>query len=124
MAVGALFAAMNTMFASIGARSREIATMLTLGFGKGSILLAFLVESVLIALLGGVIGCLLALPVNGTATSTTNFSTFSEIAFAFQITPLELGIGMLFALGLGVVGGLVPAWKASQQPLAAAMRAM
>ena len=124
MAVGALFAAMNTMFASIGARSREIATMLTLGFGKGSILLAFLVESILIALVGGVIGCLLALPVNGTATSTTNFSTFSEIAFAFRITPAALLTGMIFAFLLGVVGGLLPAWKASRQPLAASMRAM
>jgi ABC-type lipoprotein release transport system permease subunit len=124
MAVGALFAAMNTMFASIGARSREIATMLTLGFGKGSILVAFMVESILIALVGGVIGCLLALPVNGTATSTTNFSTFSEIAFAFQITPAALLSGMVFAFLLGVVGGFLPAWKASRQPLAAAMRAM
>ena len=124
MAVGALFAAMNTMFASIGSRSREIATMLTLGFGKGSILVAFLVESVLIALIGGVIGCLLALPVNGTATSTTNFSTFSEIAFAFRITPAALLTGMIFAFVLGVVGGFLPAWKASRQPLAAAMRAM
>ncbi len=124
MAVGALFAAMNTMFASIGSRSREIATMLTLGFGKGAILVAFMVESILIALLGGVIGCLLALPINGTATSTTNFSTFSEIAFAFAITPAALLTGMIFALLLGIVGGLLPAWKASRQPLAAAMRAM
>ena len=124
MAVGAIFAAMNTMFASIGSRSREIATMLTLGFGPGAIMLAFLVESILIAFAGGVIGCLLALPINGTATSTTNFSTFSEIAFAFQITPMILGIGIVFALGLGVVGGILPAWKASRQPLAAAMRAM
>jgi putative ABC transport system permease protein len=124
MAVGAIFAAMNTMFASIGSRSREIATMLTLGFGPGAIMLAFLVESILIALIGGVIGCLIALPVNGTATSTTNFATFSEIAFAFQITPPILGFGILFALLLGVVGGILPAWKASRQPLAAAMRAM
>ena len=124
MAVGAIFAAMNTMFASIGSRSREIATMLTLGFGPGAIMLAFLVESILIAFAGGVIGCLLALPINGTATSTTNFSTFSEIAFAFQITPMILGIGIVFARGLGVVGGILPAWKASRQPLAAAMRAM
>ena len=124
MAVGAIFAAMNTMFSSIGSRSREIATMLTLGFGPGAIMLAFLIESILIAFAGGVIGCLLALPINGTATSTTNFSTFSEIAFAFQITPMVLAIGIVFALGLGVVGGILPAWKASRQPLAAAMRAM
>jgi len=87
-------------------------------------MLAFLIESILIAFAGGVIGCLLALPINGTATSTTNFSTFSEIAFAFQITPMILAIGIVFALGLGVVGGILPAWKASRQPLAAAMRAM
>ncbi len=124
MAVGAIFAAMNTMFASIGSRSREIATMLTLGFAPGALMMAFLVESMLIALVGGIIGCLLALPINGTATSTTNFSTFSEIAFAFQITPVILAVGMMFALLLGFVGGLLPAWKASRQPLAAAMRAM
>lgn len=124
MAVGAIFAAMNTMFASIGARSREIATLLTLGFRPGAVMLSFMVESILIALAGGLIGCLLALPINGTATSTTNFSTFSEVAFAFQITPVALAIGMLFSLILGVVGGFLPAWKAARQPLAAAMRAM
>ncbi len=124
MAVGAIFAAMNTMFASIGSRSREIATLLTLGFRPGAVMLSFMVESILIALAGGVIGCLLALPINGTATSTTNFSTFSEIAFAFQITPVALAIGMLFSLVLGIVGGFLPAWKAARQPLAAAMRAM
>lgn len=124
MAIGAIFAAMNTMFAAIGARTREIATLLTLGFGPGSVMSSFVAESVLIALGGGVLGCLLALPVNGMATSTTNFATFSEVAFAFRITPLILGIGILFSLVLGVVGGILPAWKASRLPLAAAMRAM
>jgi putative ABC transport system permease protein len=124
MAVGAIFAAMNTMFASIGARSREIATLLTLGFRPGAVMLSFMVESILIALAGGVIGCLMALPINGTATSTTNFSTFSEVAFAFQITPPALVTGMVFSLLLGIVGGFLPAWKAARQPLAAAMRAM
>ena len=78
----------------------------------------------LIALVGGVVGCLLALPINGMATSTTNFATFSEVAFAFRITPPILLAGMIFALGLGVVGGFIPAWKASRLPLAAAMRAL
>lgn len=124
MAIGAIFAAMNTMFASIGARTREIATLLTLGFGPWSVMTSFVAESVLIALLGGIVGCLLALPVNGMATSTTNFATFSEIAFAFRITPPILLAGILFSLGLGVVGGILPAWKASRLPLAAAMRAL
>jgi putative ABC transport system permease protein len=124
MAIGAIFAAMNTMFASIGARTREIATLLTLGFGPWAVMTSFVVESVLIALAGGVVGCLLALPINGMATSTTNFATFSEVAFAFRITPPILLAGMLFALGLGVVGGILPAWKASRLPLAAAMRAL
>jgi ABC-type lipoprotein release transport system permease subunit len=124
MAIGAIFAAMNTMFASIGARTREIATLLTLGFGPWAVMTSFVVESVLIALVGGIVGCLLALPVNGMATSTTNFATFSEVAFAFRITPPILLAGMIFALGLGVVGGILPAWKASRLPLAAAMRAL
>jgi putative ABC transport system permease protein len=124
MAVGAIFAAMNTMFASIGARSREIATLLTLGFRPWAVMMSFMLESILIALAGGVIGCLMALPINGTATSTTNFSTFSEVAFAFQITPPALVTGMVFSLLLGIVGGFLPAWKAARQPLAAAMRAM
>ncbi len=124
MAVGAIFAAMNTMFASVGARTREIATLLTLGFGPGSVMLSFVTESVLIALAGGVIGCLIALPINGTATSTTNFATFSEVAFAFRITPPVLVTGLVFSLLLGIVGGILPAWRAARLPLAAAMRAL
>jgi len=124
MAVGAIFAAMNTMFAAVGARTREIATLLTLGFGPFAVMTSFVLESVIVALVGGVVGCLLALPVNGMATSTTNFATFSEIAFAFQITPPILLAGLIFALGLGVVGGILPAWKASRLPLAAAMRGL
>jgi len=85
---------------------------------------SFVFESVLIALVGGVIGCLLALPVNGIATSTTNFATFSEVAFAFRITPDVLVAGMIFAVLLGFVGGILPAWKAARQPLASGMRAL
>jgi putative ABC transport system permease protein len=124
MAVGALFAAMNTMFAAVGSRTREIATLLTLGFSPWAVMTSFVFESVLIALVGGVIGCLLALPVNGIATSTTNFATFSEVAFAFRITPDVLAYGIVFALVLGFVGGILPAWKAARQPLASGMRAL
>jgi ABC-type lipoprotein release transport system permease subunit len=124
MAVGAIFAAMNTMFAAVGARTREIATLLTLGFGPLAVMTSFVLESVIVALVGGVVGCLLALPINGMATSTTNFATFSEIAFAFQLTPSILLIGLGFAFVLGVVGGILPAWKASRLPLAAAMRGL
>jgi ABC-type lipoprotein release transport system permease subunit len=124
MAVGAVFAAMNTMFAAVSGRTREISTLLTLGFSPWSVMLSFLVEAVIIALVGGVIGILLALPVNGMATSTTNFATFSEVAFGFRITPPIVVTGMIFALVLGLVGGLLPAWKAARQPLASGMRAL
>jgi putative ABC transport system permease protein len=115
---------MNTMFAAVGARTREIATLLTLGFRPWAVMTSFVLESVLISLLGGALGCLLALPINGVATSTTNFATFSEIAFAFRINPPILVTGMVFAGLLGVVGGVLPAWKASRLPLAAAMRSL
>src|SRR5207249_4347086 len=101
MAVGAVFGAMNTMYAAVGARTREIATLLILGFGPGSVLLSFVIESVLLALIGGVIGCLLALPINGIVTSTTNFSSFSEVAFAFRVTPRALVVGLVFAAAMG-----------------------
>jgi ABC-type antimicrobial peptide transport system permease subunit len=122
MSVGALFGAANTMFASIGARTREIATLLVLGFRPGAIMLSFVIESVLIALVGGAIGCLLALPINGITTSTTNFQSFSEVAFAFRVTPALLLIGLVFAGAMGLIGGLLPAFRASRQSLAAALR--
>ena len=122
MAVGAVFGAMNTMFAAVNARNREIATLLALGFSPFAVLSSFLVESVLLALAGGVLGCLLALPINGITTSTTNFSTFSELAFAFRVTPAALTAGLVFSAALGVVGGIFPAWRASRRPLAQGLR--
>lgn len=122
MAVGALFGAANTMFAAIGSRTREIATLLVLGFSPGSIMLSFIFESVLIAALGGLLGILMALPVNGITSSTTNFSSFSELAFQFQVTPKAMLQGMVFALGLGLVGGFFPALRASRQTLSTALR--
>lgn len=122
MAMGAVFGAMNTMYAAVQSRTREIATLLVLGFSGFSIMLSFMAESVLLSLLGGALGCVLALPINGIVTSTTNFSSFSEVAFAFRVTPNALIAGMLFAAGMGVVGGFLPALKASRQTIAASLR--
>jgi putative ABC transport system permease protein len=123
MAVGAIFGAMNTMYAAVGQRTREIAVLLTLGFTPFAIMLSFLFESVFLSLIGGVLGCLLALPINGITTSTTNWASFSEVAFAFRVTPLGMGIGLAFAALMGVVGGFLPALQASRQSLAATLRA-
>lgn len=123
MAVGAIFGAMNTMFAAVKQRTREIAVLLTLGFTPAAITLSFLIESVLIALIGGVAGCLIALPINGITTSTTNWASFSEVAFAFRVTPIGMIIGLVFAAALGLVGGFLPALRAGRQSLAASLRA-
>ncbi len=122
MAVGACFAAMNAMYASVAFRTREIATLRVLGFTRISVLIAFVVESVLLALAGGVLGCLLALPVNGLSTGTMSFYTFSEIAFHFRITPGLLAQGLMFAAGVGLAGGFLPAQMAARRPLLAGLR--
>jgi ABC-type antimicrobial peptide transport system permease subunit len=122
MSVGAIFGAVNTMYASISSRTPEIAVLLTLGFKPRNVLLSFLAESAVIALAGGVLGCLIALPINGVVTSTTNWSSFSEIAFAFRVTPTLLASGVLFAVVMGVVGGFFPARKASKMPVVQALR--
>jgi len=122
MAIGAIFGAANTMYGSIGARTREIAMLLVLGFSPGAVMVSFMIESVLIALIGGVIGCLLALPINGITTSTTNFQSFSEVGFAFAVTPNALLAGMIFAALMGLLGGFFPARRASKQVLSSALR--
>ena len=122
MAVGAVFGAVNTMYAAVSSRTPEIAVLLTLGFHPRSVLASFLAESAVIALLGGVIGCLLALPINGIVTSTTNWTSFSEIAFAFRVTPMLLLSGIMFAVVMGVVGGFFPARRASKLPVIQALR--
>ena len=124
MAVGAIFGAMNTMYAAVSQRSREIAVLFTLGFTPGSIMLSFLIESVILALVGGVLGCLLAIPINGITTSTTNWSSFSEVAFAFRVTPIGMAFGLAFAAFMGLVGGVLPARRAAKQPLATSLRAL
>ena len=122
MAVGAVFGAVNTMYAAVASRAPEIAVLLTLGFRPRSILASFLVESAVIAGVGGVVGCLLALPMNGIVTSTTNWANFSEIAFGFRITPGLLLAGLIFAVVMGVLGGFFPARRASKVPVVQAIR--
>ncbi|MBI4364758.1 MAG: ABC transporter permease [Candidatus Latescibacteria bacterium] len=122
MALGAISGALNTMYAAVGSRTKEIGTLLALGFSRGSVLFSFLVESVLLASFGGLLGCVFALPVNGITTSTMNFASFSEIAFRFQVTPPVLLAGMLFAAIMGLVGGFFPARNAARRVLIEALR--
>jgi putative ABC transport system permease protein len=122
MAIGAVFGALNTMYSAVSERSREIATMRAIGFGAGSIVISFLFEALLIAFVGGLIGCLAVLPLNGFTTGAMNWQTFSHLAFAFKITPLLLGFGILFALLMGLVGGVPPAIRAARRPVALALR--
>jgi putative ABC transport system permease protein len=122
MAVGAVFGALNTMYSAVAERGREIATMRALGFSTLNVLLSFLFEALLISIAGGILGCLAVLPLNGFTTSTMNFQTFSNLAFAFKITFDLLLMGMVFALVMGVLGGLLPAIRASVRPVAVALR--
>ncbi len=122
MAIGAVFGALNTMYSAVAERGREIATMRALGFGGPSVVFSFLVEALLISFTGGVIGCVAVLPLNDLTTSTMNFQTFSNLAFAFKITFDLLWMGVLFALVMGVLGGMPPAIRAAQRPVASALR--
>lgn len=122
MGVGAVFGAFNTMYSAVSARSREIATLRALGFSSGSVVWAFIVESLFLAIVGGLLGCILVLPMNGLTTSTVNWQTFSQLAFAFRVTPDLLIKGLLFALFMGFWGGLLPSIRAARLPIATALR--
>jgi ABC-type antimicrobial peptide transport system permease subunit len=122
MGVGAVFGAMNTMYAIVAARTREIGTLRALGFSRRAILFSFVLESVTLALAGGAIGCLLAFPMNGYSTGTGQTQSFSEIAFAFRITPEIVTTALIFAVGMGVIGGLLPAFRAARLPITSALR--
>lgn len=122
MAIGAIFGALNTMYSAVAERGREIATMRALGFSSWNVVLSFLFEALLISIVAGVIGCLAVLPLNGLTTSTMNFQTFSNIAFAFKITFGLLLMGVFFALVMGVLGGIFPAIRAATRPVAVALR--
>jgi len=125
MSIGAVFGALNTMYAAVGSRTREIGTLIAIGFTPGSVLRSFLVESLLIAGAGGVIGALLALAIaGGRSTGTTNWDSFSEVTFRIAVTPAVIAAGIAFALLMGLVGGLWPARRAARLPVAEAIRAV
>ena len=122
MGIGAVFGALNTMYSAVTERSREIATMRAVGFGVGSVVLSFIFEALCIAFVGGLLGCLAVLPLNNLTTGTINWQTFSHLAFAFRVTPFLLGSGVIFALLMGLVGGVPPAIRAARQRIAVALR--
>jgi putative ABC transport system permease protein len=122
MAVGSIFAAMNTMYAAVAYRGREIATLRVIGFSQPAILTSFVLESLLLALLGAIVGIILMLPFNGMQTGTSNAVTFSEVVFSLRITPVVATRAIIFALVMGLIGGLAPAWHAARQNILTALR--
>jgi putative ABC transport system permease protein len=122
MAVGSCFAAMNTMYAAVARRATEIGTLRILGFTRGSILLSFFVESILLSAIGGILACLLVLPLNNITTGLGNFITFSETSFNFRIGPEVMAIGIVFSLILGALGGFLPARQAAKKEILNALR--
>ena len=122
MAIGAVFGALNTMYSAVAERGREIATMRALGFGGPSVVFSFVIEALLIAFVGGLVGCIAVLPLNGLTTGAMNLQTFSHVAFAFKITTELLVKGIVFALVMGVIGGFLPAVRAASMPVASALR--
>ncbi|MEI6074951.1 MAG: ABC transporter permease [Verrucomicrobiota bacterium] len=124
MSIGAVFAAMNTMYARVGSRTREIGTLRVLGFRRRTILAGFILEGALLAAIGGILGCLLALPLHGVSTGTMSFNSFSETVFEFRITPWLAVKGITFAIVVGVIGSLLPAIRASRLPVIAALKSL
>ncbi|MBM3877173.1 MAG: ABC transporter permease [Verrucomicrobia bacterium] len=124
MSIGAVFAAMNTMYASVGARTREIGTLRVLGYRRRTILLGFILEGAFLASLGGALGCVMAFPMHGVSTGTMSFESFSEVVFHFRITPALVTQGMVFSVLVGIVGSLLPAIRASRLPVIAALKAV
>jgi putative ABC transport system permease protein len=123
MAMGALFGALNTMYSAVAARTREIGTLRALGFGSGPVVLSILLESLLLALIGGTAGAVAAyLAFDGFKAATINWQTFSQIAFAFTVTPQLLVSAIVWAVMIGLIGGLFPAIRAARLPVAAALR--
>jgi putative ABC transport system permease protein len=122
MAVGSSFAAMNTMYAAVSRRAREIGTLRVLGFSQSSILISFFIESMVLSLLGGILGCLLVLPLNNLQTGIGSFVTFSEISFKFEVGPTAMMTGVAFALLMGALGGLFPARMAAKKEILTALR--
>jgi len=122
MAIGSIFAAMNTMYAAVAYRGREIATLRVMGFSRPSILTSFVLESLLLATLGALVGIVLMLPFNGMTTGTSNPVTFSEAVFSLRMTPNVVISALIFALVMGLFGGLAPAWHAARRNIIVALR--
>jgi putative ABC transport system permease protein len=122
MAVGSIFAAMNTMYAAVAYRSREIATLRVIGFSRPSILTSFVLEAILLSLLGAAVGIVLMLPFNGMTTGTQNQVTFSEVVFSLRMTTGVMIAAVIFAVVMGLFGGIAPAWHASRREILAALR--
>ncbi len=124
MSIGAVFAAMNTMYASVGARTREIGTLRVLGYRRRTVLLTFILEGIFLALIGGVIGCALALPMHAKSAAFISFESWSEIMFQFRITPVLMAKGLIFAVLVGLFGSLLPAIRAARLPVITALKAV
>jgi len=123
MAVGAVFGALNTMYNAVSARTREIATLRALGFGRGAVVFSVMLESLMLALIGGLAGAAFAyLVFNGFQASTMNFQSFSQVAFSFAVTPALLVKGIVWAAVIGLIGGIFPAVRAARLPIASALR--
>jgi putative ABC transport system permease protein len=123
MLAGAIFGALNTMFSSVATRSREIATLRALGFGSGPVVISVLAESLFLAIVGGSVGAAFAYyAFNGFRAATMNWQSFSQVSFAFAVTPRLLLLGFLATLVMGLIGGLFPAWRAARLPVATALR--
>ena len=122
MAIGSSFAAMNTMYAAVAYRGREIATLRVIGFSRPAILTSFVLESLMLSFLGAVIGILLMLPFNGMTTGTSNQVTFSEVVFSLRMTPVVVVSAIIFGMIMGLFGGMAPAWHAARQNILNALR--
>jgi len=130
MSIGAVFAAMNTMYASVAARTREVGTLRVLGYSRRAVVMCFMIEGTLVALMGGVLGCAIALALNfyvqvrGVFFGTMDFQSFAETVFQFRVTPDLVGLGLLFSVVIGVVGSFLPALRASRLPVISALKSV
>ncbi|MGZ4809715.1 MAG: ABC transporter permease, partial [Thermoanaerobaculia bacterium] len=123
MGLGALFGALNTMYTAVAARSRDIATLEAIGFSGGPVMISVIAEALLLALIGGILGAAGAyFAFDGYKTATMNWQTFSQVAFAFDVTPALMSSAILYALVIGLIGGLFPAIRAARLPVATALR--
>lgn len=122
LSVGAVFAVANTMYGAVASRAREIGTLRALGFGRRTILVSFMLESLALCLAGGALGCLAALPLNGMSTGTANWVTFSELAFTFRFGPWVQVLALLLVAVVGTMGGLFPALRATRMKIVDALR--